>query len=145
MVLLCLLFYKFQITVTITSVTLTFVSAAYNPTENSVPTPVQLMWVNLIQDTLAALALATDSPTRDILDRKPDSKSSPLITSVMWKTILGQSFYQLAVTLILYFGSRKIFSFGTNTPDAQIKTAVFNTYAWLQIFNQWKYVPNVMN
>lgn len=103
------------------------------------------MWVNLIQDTLAALALATDAPTPNILDRKPDSKSSPLITSVMWKMIIGQSFYQLVVTLILYFGGRRIFSYETDTQHAQLETAVFNTYVFLQIFNQWKYVLHLMN
>ncbi len=145
MLLLCLRFYKFQITVTVTSVTLAFVSAASNSEEQSVLTPVQLMWVNLIQDTLAALALATDPPTPDILDRKPVPKSSPLITSIMWKMIIGQSFYQVAVTLILNFAGRRIFSYGTTTQKAQLETAVFNTYTWLQIFNQWKYVLDVMD
>lgn len=101
------------------------------------------MWVNLIQDTLAALALATDPPRPSILNRKPDSRSSPLITSVMWKMIVGQSFYQLAVTLILYFGGDRIFSYETTHQHAQLQTAVFNTYVWLQIFNQWKYVLDV--
>ena len=101
------------------------------------------MWVNLIQDTLAALALATDPPTPSILDRKPDSKSSPLITSVMWKMIIGQSFYQLAVTLILYFGGNKIFSYTETYQQNQLQTAVFNAYVWMQIFNQWKYVLDV--
>lgn len=34
-------------------------------------TPVQMLWVNLIMDTLAALALASEPPDASILDRKP--------------------------------------------------------------------------
>jgi Ca2+-transporting ATPase len=101
------------------------------------------MWVNLIQDTLAALALATDPPRRNILNRKPDSRTSPLITGVMWKTIVSQSFYQLGVTLILYLAGNRIFSYTTGHQHAQLETAVFNTYVWLNIFNQWKYVVDI--
>jgi Ca2+-transporting ATPase len=108
--------------------------------EQPVLTPVQLMWVNLFQDTLAALALATDPPALSILDRKPDPKSAPLITIAMWKMIVGQTIYQLAVTLILYFGGTKILSYQTAHEKEQLQTLVFNTYVWMQIFNMYKYV-----
>ena len=48
---------QFQITVNITAVIVTFVSAVASDNEESVLTAVQLLWVNLIMDTLAALAL----------------------------------------------------------------------------------------
>lgn len=47
----------------------------------SVLKAVQLLWVNLIMDTFAALALATDPPTEKILDRPPQGKRAPLITT----------------------------------------------------------------
>jgi P-type Ca2+ transporter type 2C len=128
------------VTVSVTSVTLTFISAVVSSKEQSVLTPVQLMWVNLIQDTLAALALATDPPHRTILDRKPDAKMAPLITSTMWKLITTQSIYQIVITLVLYFAGDRIFSYTTASEKAQLQTAVFNTYVWMQIFNQYKYV-----
>jgi P-type Ca2+ transporter type 2C len=96
------------------------------------------MWVNLIQDTLAALALATDGPSPTSLERKPEAKMAPLITGIMWKNIAGQSTYQLAVLLILYFGGNRIFSYTSSLEKAQLDTSVFNTYVWLQIFNQWR-------
>ena len=111
-----------------------------SPKEQPVLTPVQLMWVNLFQDTLAALALATDPPAPSILDRKPDPKSAPLITIAMWKMIVGQTIYQLAVTLILYFGGMRILSYQTAHEKEQLQTLVFNTYVWMQIFNMYKYV-----
>ena len=99
------------------------------------------MWVNLFQDTLAALALATDPPSHKVLDRMPDKRSAPLITVPMWKMIIGQSIYQLAVTLVLHFAGNSIFSYSTSHEHSQLQTAVFNTYVWMQIFNLYKWVP----
>jgi Ca2+-transporting ATPase len=131
---------QFQITVSITSVMLTFISAIANSEEQSVLTAVQLMWINLFQDTMAALALATDPPARSVLNRSPDPKTAPLTNTAMWKMILGQSVYQLAVTIILYFGGATILSYHTAHEKAQLQTMVFNTYVWMQIFNMYKYV-----
>ena len=131
-------FLQFQVTVNITAVMLTFVSAVSSPDETSVLTAVQLLWVNLIMDTMAALALATDPPTQSILDRKPDPKSAPLITVTMWKMIIGEAIYQLAITFLLYFGAAKILSYQSEREMGQINTLVFNTFVWMQIFNQWK-------
>lgn len=130
-------FLQFQITVNITAVLLTFITAVSSGTESSVLTAVQLLWVNLIMDTLAALALATDPPTPSILDRKPDPKSAPLISITMWKMIIGESLYQLTITLILQFASSSIWQYLLYEAD-NIPTFVFNTFVWMQIFNQWK-------
>jgi len=89
-------------------------------------------------DTFAALALATDPPNRQILDRKPDRKSAPLITLRMWKMIIGQAIFQLAVTLVLHFAGRSILGYDTDHEIEQLKTLVFNTFVWMQIFNQYK-------
>lgn len=129
-------FLQFQLTVNITAVLLTFVSAVASSDQTSVLTAVQLLWVNLIMDTFAALALATDPPSLSMLDRKPDPKSAPLITITMWKMIIGQAIYQLVVTFILYFAGESIFGYTTDTEKSQLKTLVFNTFVWMQIFNQ---------
>jgi len=128
-------FLQFQITVNITAVFLTFVSAVSSSDQESVLTAVQLLWVNLIMDTFAALALATDPPTRTLLDRLPEPKSAPLITLRMWKMIIGQSIYQLVVTFILYFGGNSILNYDTEDERKTLNTLVFNTFVWMQIFN----------
>ncbi|KKZ67804.1 Ca2+-transporting ATPase [[Emmonsia] crescens] len=132
-------FLQFQITVNITAVCLTFVSSVSNSNNESVLKPVQLLWVNLIMDTFAALALATDAPTEKILDRKPTPKSAPLFTTTMWKMIIGQSIYQLAVTYTLYFGGARILNYDTSDPIVkdELNTIVFNTFVWMQIFNEF--------
>ncbi|KAI0804249.1 calcium-translocating P-type ATPase [Xylaria sp. FL0064] len=132
-------FLQFQVTVNITAVLVAFVSAVANPDMKSVLTAVQLLWVNLIMDTFAALALATDPPTDKILDRLPQPKSSPLITINMWKMIIGQSSYQLVVTFVLYFAGNRILGYDPNnaTQQKELDTMVFNTFVWMQIFNEF--------
>lgn len=105
----------------------------------SVLTAVQLLWVNLIMDTFAALALATDPPTDKILDRPPQPKSAPLITINMWKMIIGQAIYQLVVTFVLYFAGTRILGYDANnaTQQLELDTMVFNTFVWMQIFNEF--------
>ncbi|KAI3536111.1 calcium-translocating P-type ATPase [Colletotrichum costaricense] len=127
-------FLQFQLTVNVTAVILTFVTAV---SSTSVLTAVQLLWVNLIMDTLAALALATDPPQDSVLDRKPERRNASIITTTMWKMILGQAVYQLAITFMLFYGKETVVPGPEHIPDDQIATLVFNTFVWMQIFNQW--------
>lgn len=130
-------FLQFQLTVNVTAVALTFVSAVASSTNASVLTAVQLLWVNLIMDTFAALALATDPPAHSILDRPPDSRKSSLISVCMWKMILGQAVLQLVITFILHFKGVSLFNVDRDDLDERqrIDALVFNTFVWLQFFN----------
>ncbi len=132
-------FLQFQITVNITAVVLAFVSAVSSPDMHSVLSAVQLLWVNLIMDTFAALALATDAPTEKILDRKPTPKRAALITTNMWKMIIGQAIYQLIVTFVLYFAGSSILGYSKSDTllQTELNTIVFNTFVWMQIFNEF--------
>lgn len=131
-------FLQFQLTVNITAVVLTFVSAISSESESSVLTAVQLLWVNLIMDTLAALALATDPPQDSVLDRKPERRDASIISTTMWKMIIGQAIYQLVITFLIYYGGVKVLPGPDDITHDQIQTLVFNTFVWMQIFNQWK-------
>lgn len=64
---------------------------------------VQMLWVNLIMDTFASLALATEPPTESLLKRKPYGRNKPLISSTMTKNILGHGVYQLIIIFTLLF------------------------------------------
>ena len=78
-------------------------------------TAVQLLWVNLIMDTMGALALATEPPRESLMTRKPYGRLEPIISNIMWRNLLAQSLYQLTVLFILYFGGCTLFGFGTAT------------------------------
>lgn len=94
-------FIQFQLTVNVAALVINFVAAA---SSGEVPlTAVQLLWVNLIMDTLGALALATERPSCDLMNKKPVGRTKPLITGVMWRNLLAQALYQVTVLLILGF------------------------------------------
>ncbi|CAO3652739.1 unnamed protein product [Cunninghamella echinulata] len=124
-------FLQFQLTVNITAVLLTIVSAITSHEQKSILTAVQLLWVNLIMDTFAALALATDPPTPTLLQRIPEPRSSPLITPCMWKMIIGQTIYQIAImTSLLYTNILQI------QDPITLQTVVFTTFVFCQLFNE---------
>ncbi|KOG99500.1 calcium-transporting ATPase PMC1 [Saccharomyces eubayanus] len=132
-------FIQFQLIVNITAVILTFVSSVASSDETSVLTAVQLLWINLIMDTLAALALATDKPDPNIMDRKPKGRSSSLISVSTWKMILSQATLQLIVTFILHFYGPELFFNShedqiTSHQQQQLNAMTFNTFVWLQFF-----------
>ncbi|KAJ2601464.1 plasma membrane calcium [Coemansia sp. RSA 1286] len=133
-------FLQFQLTVNVTAVLIAFVSSVADKEEKSVFTAVQLLWINLIMDTFAALALATDPPGEDILDRYPEKQGSPLITFTMWKHIIGQSILQVVVCFLTLYAADDIFHLHTVQSEKDmtvLRTLVFNTFSWMQIFNEF--------
>ncbi|AGO13145.1 AaceriAFL011Wp [[Ashbya] aceris (nom. inval.)] len=131
-------FIQFQLTVNVTAVTLTCVTAVTSTEENPVLTAVQLLWVNLIMDTLAALALATDKPDPRILERIPTGRDSPLIAVSTWKMIIGQAILQLIIAFALHYDGRRMFYANdepfTGRDQQRLDTLTFNTFVWLQFF-----------
>lgn len=135
-------FLQFQITVNIVAVVVTFVTSISNNGEASVLTPVQLLWLNLIMDTLAALALATDPADPKSLERKPDRASMPLITAEMWKQIFTQSVYQVILIFVLYYRGKSILNMNDEVraialvDSLDLDTLIFNVFVWCQLFNE---------
>ena len=62
-----------------------------------------MLWVNLIMDTLAALALATEPPSEELLYRMPYSRNERIITSQMWRFILVSALWEMIVLVIVLF------------------------------------------
>jgi Ca2+-transporting ATPase len=137
-------FLQFQITINIAAVLITFVGSV---SERGFPlTAVQLLWINLIMDTFAALALATEPPSQDLLNRKPHGQSEFIITPNMWKNIIVQAAVQLAILLPLInvhesffgpIGTASSPNFLSNKQHDHDYTLVFNVFVWCQLFNMW--------
>jgi Ca2+-transporting ATPase len=129
-------FLQFQITTNITAVVITFVSAVSSVQETSVLSAVQLLWINIIMDTFAALALATDPASEALLDRKPEKKNASLFSVDMYKMILMQSVYQITIILVFHFLGLKILGFESTTHNTGVvQTLVFNAFVFAQVFN----------
>lgn len=136
-------FIQFQLTINVSALLTAFLS----PLLNLVLTPLfgirlldvpltvtQLLWVNLIMDTLAVLALVTEPPSPDIMKRPPIGRTEPFITRLMWQNIIGMGVYFTVVLLLLqatnFLGADK------NDPR-QFSAMIFTTYVFFQIFNEF--------
>lgn len=141
-------FLMFQLCVSTVALFIVFVGAV-----SSFGTPltgIQLLWVNLIMNSLAALALGTELPTPDLLRRKPHRLESNIITPLMWRNIGGMAGYTTLVLLISVYAldykterhliyrnvtsGQHAHSEKEPTPTVHY-TIVFNVFIWIQIFN----------
>ncbi|XP_074499528.1 plasma membrane calcium-transporting ATPase 2 isoform X9 [Sebastes fasciatus] len=133
-------FLQFQLTVNVVAVIVAFTGACI--TQDSPLKAVQMLWVNLIMDTFASLALATEPPTESLLRRKPYGRNKPLISSTMTKNILGHGVYQLIIIFTLLFVGEKIFDIDSgrnaplHAPPSEHYTIIFNTFVMMQLFNE---------
>ncbi|XP_072522097.1 plasma membrane calcium-transporting ATPase 2 isoform X1 [Salminus brasiliensis] len=133
-------FLQFQLTVNVVAVIVAFTGACI--TQDSPLKAVQMLWVNLIMDTFASLALATEPPTESLLMRKPYGRNKPLISSTMTKNILGHGIYQLIIIFTLLFVGEQIFDIDSgrnaplHSPPSEHYTIIFNTFVMMQLFNE---------
>jgi P-type Ca2+ transporter type 2C len=140
-------FLVFQLTINMVALTLTFMTACLNngSTEAFPIKPVQLLWINLIMDSFAALMLATEPPSERLMDYKPQGREEALITPTMFKNMFGHAVFQTALLVWLtrtesgsnFFGIdyKAADDLGDVALQRKEDTIVFNTFVWLQIFN----------
>jgi Ca2+ transporting ATPase len=100
-------FLQFQLTVNFVALVMAFVGGAI--LRESPLNPIQMLWVNLIMDTLASLALATEPPSDELLKRKPYSKREGLITNQMWKFLISQGIMQILILGTILFKGTALF------------------------------------
>lgn len=148
-------FLQFQLTVNCVAMFIVFLGGV---ALNDPPlTSVQMLWVNLIMDTGAALALATEPPSDDLLTRKPYKREDIIVNAVMWRNIVGMAIYQATVLVVMLFWGKEIFGFQYDdaqpfysvipdgTPQGQLVqnvgkithyTLIFNSFVFMQLFNE---------
>ena len=93
-------FLQFQLTVNFCACILVFICSCIG---NETPlNSIQMLWVNLIMDSLGSLALATEPPYDSLLLKKPTQKNESIINGKMWKNISLQAFFEICLLLFLY-------------------------------------------
>jgi Ca2+-transporting ATPase len=140
-------FLQFQLSVNLVAICVTFAGSC---TQGESPlNTIQLLWVNLIMDSLGALCLATDDPSSDILLHPPHSRHANLLSATMWENIFGQMIYQILALFGIYYGMEPLFRPYSRTANAitgtseaihaaanvRLNTMLFGTFVYLQVFN----------
>jgi len=121
-------FLQFQLTANVVTLFISFISSVV--LKETPFKAVQLLWVNLIMDSLGALALATGNPHPTILNRPVLGRSAPLISDLMITNIGGQALFQIiVVALLLYFHD------GIESCSVHHYTLLFNVFVFCQVFN----------
>ncbi|KAJ0500045.1 putative P-type Ca(2+) transporter [Helianthus annuus] len=127
-------FVQFQLTVNIVALIVNFTSACL--TGSAPLTAVQLLWVNMIMDTLGALALATEPPNDELMKRTPVGRKGNFISNVMWRNIFGQAVYQFVVIWLLQSKGKSFFGLDGDDSDLVLNTLIFNSFVFCQLFNE---------
>jgi Ca2+ transporting ATPase len=133
-------FLQFQLTVNISAVCTALVGAfAY---QTSPLAAIQLLWVNLLMDSLASLALASEPPVDELLQRPPVNRTDSMITKHMFANMVGQAVYQVTVVMILLFAGPSLLDVEPGhlvqqTGENSVHyTIIFNAFVWMQLFNE---------
>ncbi|MEZ3559835.1 MAG: calcium-translocating P-type ATPase, PMCA-type [Duncaniella sp.] len=111
-------------------------------------TVTQMLWVNLIMDTFAAMALASLPPSESVMDDKPRSRSAFIISRSMWRWIIGTGgiFFLFLLGLLYYFEHTDITSlsqigratFGADRGLTPYELSLFFTiFVFLQFWNMF--------
>ena len=135
-------FVQFQLTTNIVAVFMTFLGGII--LKDSPLNAIQMLWVNLIMDSFASLALATEDPTDSLLDRKPYSREASILTPMMKLNIISQAIFQITtLTIIIFYGDyifgvpsdRNLEHFMWNNVNGYHFTIFFNIFVYMQVFN----------
>ena len=156
-------FLQFQMTVSIVAMFIVFAGPCIF--SESLLTSTQILWINFILNTFAALALATEPPNLNVFDRSPTHQNDLIFNSTMWRNVIGQSIFQVIVLFVLLFKGGDLFDLpylqsdpfypskeemesmadrATDlgwklqepTQKAQMYSIFFQTFVLMQIFNQ---------
>ncbi|CAD8201524.1 unnamed protein product [Paramecium pentaurelia] len=94
-------FIQFQLTVNLVALFMSFLGAVV--LKESPLNTIEMLWVNLIMDTFASLALATEPPNITVLERQPYKRDDKIVSPTMNRTIVGGSIYQICVLCAILF------------------------------------------
>ena len=135
-------FVQFQLTTNIVAVFMTLLGGII--LKDSPLNAIQMLWVNLIMDSFASLALATEKPNDKLLERKPYKRNASILTLFMKANIVSQGLFQIIILLFILFKGDKLF--GVNS-DRELEhydwndqhgyhfTIFFDVFVFLQVFN----------
>ena len=135
-------FVQFQLTTNIVAVFMTLLGGLI--LKDSPLNAIQMLWVNLIMDSFASLALATERPNDKLLERKPYKRNSSILTPFMKANILSQGIFQILILLFIIFKGDSLFGVNSdrelehyewNNEHGYHFTIFFDIFVFLQVFN----------
>ena len=136
-------FIIFQLTMNICAMSLSIIGPFIG-----ISTPVtvmQMLWINMIMDTLAGLAFAYEEPLLSYMDEKPKSKNEPIINKYMYEEIVFTGLYSslLCILFLKIPFVKSLIRYDVN--DKYFLTAFFALFVFMGIFNAFNARTNRYN
>ena len=126
-------FIIFQLTVKICAMLMAILGPIFDIT--TPVTVIQMLWINMIMDTLAGIAFASEPPLEEYMLESPKTKAVPIINSYMFKEILFTGLYT-SLLGIFFLKSNFIYSFIRYSNDYRyLYTAYFAFFIFSALFN----------
>ncbi len=134
-------FLQFQLTVNIVALTLAIIGSFVY--QESPIAAVQMLWINLIMDSLASLALATEPPQDALLEKPPVNRTASMISKQMWFNMIGQGIFQASVCIWILFYGPEYFDVPEGTAyleetgdPSEHHTILFNAFVLMTLANE---------
>ncbi|HVO42403.1 MAG TPA: calcium-translocating P-type ATPase, PMCA-type [Aggregatilineales bacterium] len=127
-------FLQYQLTINVSALAIVFFATLLGLTDQPGEPPltvIQLLWINLIMDTLAVIALIREPPIPEQMQRKPKGRTDPFVTPIMRTNIVAMSAFFTVVILGLIAALHTDGNF-----SVEDQTIVFTSYVFFQIFNE---------
>jgi Ca2+ transporting ATPase len=131
-------FIQFQLTVNVVAVFMTLLGGII--LKDSPLNSIQMLWVNLIMDSFASLALATEPPNDRLLLRKPYPKGQEIVTPMMYINVICHAIFQILILTVIIFyrdyifgvpSDRELSHFVWNEKNGYHFTIFFNIFVFL--------------
>lgn len=135
---------QFQITFNLTIIIIVFIGAIFSGA--TLFSPIQLLYMNLIMDTFAAIALSAEEPRPEAIQEKPVTASEDILSKTMSKHIVFMTLWISLVMFFMFWFNEKfwgftyemeedMFSSGDPTNKCRAFTMLFNIFIWMHLFN----------
>lgn len=136
-------FLQFQLTINLSALVIAFLGPFIGVRPPF--TVLQLLWINVIMDSFAAIALCSEEPRKGLLDQKPKLRSESIITKTMAREIISTAFFFVVAMLALLLGMKNYGWFAGEMPqntewefsplNAHQVSIFFTTYVIFQVWN----------
>lgn len=126
-------FIIFQLTINVSAVMISFICPLIG-IENPLSIT-QILWINLVMDTLAALAFGGEPALKRFMEEKPKRRSENIVSKYMWSSILTGSIWTFILSMFFLVSNLSKNVFRNSEQDIYLLTGYFSFFIFIAVFN----------
>jgi Ca2+-transporting ATPase len=136
-------FIQFQLTINVSALTIAFLGPFFGVRPPF--TVLQLLWINVIMDTFASIALCSEPPRPGLMELPPKRKDENIVTPAMVRTIFATAGFFVVIMMVLLIGMKHGWFAGAEAWPGEGEFAplnlrqvsiFFSVYVFFQVWNQ---------